>query len=287
MIADIADVLSYSFNQRALLAAAMIGFLNGFFGAYIVLRKASLFAGALSHTLFPGIALAALISGINPLSALIGSVFTALVVGVGAQRVSRQTRIDINTVLAIFWTTASAGGLLLLKSLNQYVNIEHYLFGDILSVSNFDIWFILIVGYLAASIVILLQRKIIIMAFSTDGATAQGIDVRTLDYLMAGVLVIVMITSLQAVGTILTLGLLVAPSAIISLFVNSPRRMLWGGGVLGALLSSVCIFLSNIFNIQTGALIVLLLGGVFLGAALFKAAFTLRDHTKKCDAVVE
>jgi ABC-type Mn2+/Zn2+ transport system permease subunit len=57
--------------------------------------------------------------------------------------------------------------------------------------------------------------------------------------------------------------------------------------VLGALLSSVCIFLSNIFNIQTGALIVLLLGGVFLGAALFKAAFTLRDHTKKCDAVVE
>lgn len=283
MIADIIDVLSYSFNQRALLAAAMIGFLNGFFGCYIVLRKASLFAGALSHTLFPGIALAALISGINPLSALLGSILTALVVGVGAQRVARLTRVDINTVLAILWTTAFAGGLLLLKSLNQYVNIEHYLFGDILSVSNFDIWFILIVGYLASSIIILLQRKILIMAFSIDGATAQGIDVRRLDYLMAGVLVLVMITSLQAVGTILTLGLLVAPSAIISLFVTSPRHMLWGGGALGAVLASTCIFLSNILNVQTGALIVLLLGGVFLVATLFKTIFTLRDHTKQCE----
>lgn len=283
MMNTLFDTLNYTFNQRALLAAAMTGFLNGFFGAYVVLRRKSLFAGALSHTLFPGIALAALLSSINPVSALIGSVATALVVSIGSQRVAHKTKADINTVLAIFWTTSFAGGLLLLKALNEYINIEHYLFGNILSVSNMDIIFIFIAGYFVCSAVILLQRRIFILAFSADDAAAQGINVPQLDYLMAAMLVIVMITSLQAVGTILTLGLLVAPAAIISLYVNSPRIMLWGGGIFGALLASGSLFLSNALNIQTGALIVLLLGALYVVAVIVKTLISSRDTTKQCE----
>ena len=59
------DIFGYSFNQRALVAAVMIGFLNGFFGGYVVMRRAALFAGALSHTLFPGIALGALVAALD------------------------------------------------------------------------------------------------------------------------------------------------------------------------------------------------------------------------------
>jgi ABC-type Mn2+/Zn2+ transport system permease subunit len=277
------DTLNYTFNQRALLAAAMTGFLNGFFGAYVVLRRKALFAGALSHTLFPGIALAALLSTINPVSALIGSVLTALAVSIGSQTLARRTCTDINTVLAVFWTTCFATGLLILKALNQYINIEHYLFGNILSVSNMDIVFIFIAGYIVCSAVILLQRRIFIMAFSPDDAMAQGINVPRLDYLMAGLLVIVMITSLQAVGTILTLGLLVAPAAIIALFANSPRAMLWGGGVFGALLASASLFISNALNVQTGALIVLLLGAIYVVAAIVKTVVAAKDRTRHCE----
>jgi len=279
---ELFNTLSYTFNQRALLAAAMAGFLNGFFGAYVVLRRKALFAGALSHTLFPGIALAALLSSINPVSALIGSVATALAVSCGAQSAARRTRTDINTVLAVLWTAAFAGGLLVLKGLNTYINIEHYLFGNILSVSNLDIIFIFIAGYIVCSIVILLQRKIILMAFSSDDAIAQGINVAALDYLMAGLLVIVMVTSLQAVGTILTLGLLVAPAAIIALFVNSPRAMFWLGGIAGAALASLSLFISNALNIQTGALIVLLLGALFCVAASVKAILASKDTVASC-----
>ncbi len=283
MMETLFETLNYTFNQRALLAAAMIGFLNGFFGAYVVLRKKSLFAGALSHTLFPGIALAALISGINPLSALLGSLLTALVVSIGSQRVAWKTRVDLNTVLAIFWTASFAGGLLILKALNQYINIEHYLFGNILSVSDFDIWFVFAVGYAICSVMILQQRKIILMAFSTDDAIAQGINVQMLDYLMAGMLVIVMVTSLQAVGTILTLGLLVAPAAIISLFVNSPRCMLWGGGAMGAVLAAGSVFASNTLNVQTGALIVLLLGAIFIAAVVIRTFAAAQDAARHCE----
>lgn len=280
---ELFDTLNYSFNQRALLAAAMTGFLNGFFGAYVVLRRKALFAGALSHTLFPGIALAALLSTINPISALFGSITTALLVSFGSQTISRKTRADINTVLAILWTASFAGGLLLLKALNTYINIEHYLFGNILSVSNMDIVFIFIAGYIVCSIIILQQRKIFIMAFSADDATARGIKVPRLDYLMAGMLVIVMITSLQAVGTILTLGLLVAPAATISLFALSPRAMLWGGGVFGALIAITGLFLSNVLNIQTGALIVMMLGALYIIAAIIKIIISSRDTTRRCE----
>ena len=277
------DTLSYSFNQRALLAAAMTGFLNGFFGSYVVLRRKALFAGALSHTLFPGIALAALLSTINPISALFGSIATALLVSFGSQTISRKTKADINTVLAIFWTASFAGGLLLLKALNTYINIEHYLFGNILSVSDMDIIFIFTAGFVICSTLILQQRKIFIMAFSSDDATARGINVSRLGYLMAGMLVIVMITSLQAVGTILTLGLLVAPAATISLFALSPRAMLWGGGLFGALIATTGLFLSNALNIQTGALIVMMLGALYIIAAIIKIIISSRDTTKHCE----
>ncbi len=282
MTEELLNTLNYTFNQRALLAAAMAGFLNGFFGAYVVLRRKALFAGALSHTLFPGIAMAALLSTINPLSALIGSVVTALTVSIGSQGVARRTGADINTVLAIFWTTSFAGGLLILKALRTYINLEHYLFGNILSVSDMDIVFIFIAGYGVCSYVILMQRKIILMAFSAEDAVAQGIDVPRLDYLMAGLLVIVMITSLQAVGTILTLGLLVAPAAIIAMFVNSPRAMFWGGGIFGALLASLTLFLSNALNVQTGALIVLLLGALYIMAAAVKIALAAKNPLRHC-----
>ena len=85
----ISDMMAFEFNQRALLAAVMIGFLNGYVGGYVVLRRGALFAGSLSHTLFPGVALGALIAGLNPYSALLGAFLTAMVIGLGLWRSSQ------------------------------------------------------------------------------------------------------------------------------------------------------------------------------------------------------
>lgn len=262
------DILGYSFNQRALLAAVMIGFLNGFFGGYVVMRRAALFAGALSHTLFPGIALGALIAGVNPASALVGASLTALIVGLSSQAFAANTRADLNTVLAVLWTSAFAAGLLILERTAAYVDLERFLFGNILGLSDFDLWFTYGTGLVVLSFMILFQRPLILMVFSPEVAATQGVPVKRLDTLMAGLLVVVMITSLQAVGTILTLGLLVAPAAIMDLFTESPRRTMLGGGVLGAAVSIAGVILSNLLDIQTGALILVLLGVLFV-AALF------------------
>lgn len=264
MIAAMQEILSYQFNQRAILAALMIGFLNGYVGGYVVLRRGALFAGAMSHTLFPGIAVGALIAGLNPYSALIGAFVMALLVGLGSQGVASNSRIDREAAMAIFYTAATAGGLLVLERLGTYVRVEDYLFGNILRVSNWDLWFMFGAGLVVLSIAILLQRPLLLFMFSNDLAAANGLSTRKLDYLLAALVVITMVTSLQAVGALLALGLLVAPAATLYLFFDSPRRIMWGGGVAGMVIAVSSVFITNQLNVQTGPAMVILLALFFL-----------------------
>ncbi len=264
MIEAVGEMLSYQFNQRALLAAMMIGFLNGYIGGYVVLRRGALFAGALSHTLFPGIAVGALIAGLNPYSALIGAFLMALLVGLGSQSVASNSRIDREAAMAIFYTAATAGGLLVLERLGTYVRVEDYLFGNILRISNWDLWFMFLAGLVVLSVAILLQRPLLLFIFSNDLAASQGISTRRLDYLLAALIVITMVTSLQAVGALLAIGLLVAPAATLYLFFNSPRAIMWGGGGAGMVIAVGSVFLTNHLNVQTGPAMVILLALFFL-----------------------
>lgn len=270
------DFLDYAFNQRGLLAALMIGFVNGCFGTCVVLRRSSLFAGALSHTLFPGIALGALVAGLSPISALFGACITAFVVGMSAHGVASSSRLDRDTVLAVLYTAAFGGGLMILDHLTVYVPLDSYLFGNILGVSDSDLWFAYTAGGVILSALLLFRRPLLLYLFSPEVAATQGVPVRWMEFVMAAFLIVSMIASMQAVGVILTLGLLVAPSSIMLLYMDSPAKIFIGSGVLGAAVSCSSIFLSNWLNVQTGALIVVLLGGVFIMAYILSPRYGLR-----------
>jgi ABC-type Mn2+/Zn2+ transport system permease subunit len=269
------QVLAYGFGQRALLAALMIGLLNGYVGGYVVMRRAALFAGGLSHTLFPGIAIGALIAGLNPLSALIGATIMAMATGLLATGIASTSRIDREAALAILFTAAFGAGLLILQHLPLYVNIDNYLFGNILAVSDFDLWFVFIAGGVTLSLLILLQRPMLLFVFSEEIAAAQRVPVRCMGLLLAALLVLTMIVSLQAVGTILALGLLVAPAATIYLFSNTPRTILWGAALLGAVAAVISVFISHAANIQTGPCAVITLGGIFLAGYILSPRYGL------------
>ncbi len=269
------DTLAYEFNQRALLAAVMIGFMNGYVGGYVVLRRSSLFASSLSHTLFPGIALGALVAGLNPYSALIGAFVVAMSTGLGAQSIAANSRLDRDASMAILFTAACAAGLLILRRVTTNVRIEDYLFGNVLGISNWDIGFMFVVGGVVLSVLILLQRPLLIFIFSADIAATQGISVRWMDYLLAAVVVVTMVTSLQAVGTLLAIGLLVAPAATLYLYFNSPRAILWGGGILGMVTAVASVLISNAINVQTGPAMVIMLALVFLVGFAFSPRYGL------------
>ncbi len=268
------DLLSNPFYQRALAAALLIGFANGFFSGFVVLRRNALSVSALSHTMLPGIALGILMTGVlTQASAFLGALFAALMVGLGSVAVARGNRIAQGTALAVIYTTAFAAGVALLPRLDTRQELEHWLFGDIMAVANADLWVAFGIGSFTLLVANLLMRPLLVTMFEPNVAAAQGVPVRLMQYLLFTLLVLSLVASLQAVGCVLSVGMLVAPAATVSLLTDRTNALFWGGGALGAAGAVAGVLLSVSLGLAPGPVIVMLLGLCFLAAWIFSPRY--------------
>ena len=270
------DPFQDPFFQRALLAGLLIGFTNGFFSGFVVLRRTALSVSALSHTMLPGIALGILITGtLTQVNAFIGALTAALFVGLGSVVVSRSSRVSQGTALAILYTTAFALGVAVLQYLRSYGDLSHWLFGDIRLVSSSDLWLAFVIGSIILLASCVFFRPLLLTLFESSVAAAQGVNVRAMNYLLVGMLILALVTSLQAVGCVLSVGLLVAPGATLSLLTNRTSLLFWGGGLVGALGSVLALLLAYWIDIPAGPAIVIVLGTLFLLAFLLSPKYGL------------
>lgn len=261
--------------QRSLWACAVIGFTNGFVSALVILRRSSLQIGTISCALLPGIALAILLFGLMPMSILIGAVIAGLMVGLGSLFVSRTSKIDHDTALSILHTTAFALGYIILIRLGLQQKVDDWLFGNIMSMSNSDLQIAWLIGALAVMSITILRRPLLIYLFDPRAAAAMGIPTRALSYGIFTLIILVLVSSLQAVGAFLTLGLLVAPASTMYLLTDRAAYIFWGGGLIGALGSVLAFFLSYPLGWHLGATIIVVLGIIFLMAYIFSPKYGL------------
>lgn len=261
------DIISMPFFRRALVAAALIGFTNGFVSGFVLLRRSALSLGALAHTMLPGIVLVVLITGaLTQAGAFLGALLAALMVGLGSMVVSRGNKIPQGTALAIFYTTAFALGVVMLGYVDTSEDLEGWLFGSILSVSDADLkvfFGIAVVTLLGSS---LFMRPMLLTLFEPNVAVVQGVPVRLVNYFLFTLMVMALMASFQAVGAVLSIGLLVVPGAIVAMYTNSTQWLFWGGGLVGAVGSVGAVMLSVLLNIPTGPAIVIVLGSLFMVA---------------------
>jgi manganese/iron transport system permease protein/iron/zinc/copper transport system permease protein len=269
------DFLSEPIAKRALLACMMIGFSNGFVSAFVVLRKSALKVGTLSHALLPGLALAVLCFGLTQWSALAGAIFAAMFVGLGSIFVARTSRLDQDTAMGILYTTAFAGGIVLLTGMQMRQKLDEWLFGSIVGMADSDLWIAFGISAIAVLTLTMLQRPLLIFLFEPNVAASLGVPVRLLNYALFAVVILVLISSLQAVGCILSVGLLVAPAATIYLFSNNARILFIGGGLIGALGSTTAFFLSYPLGWHISSTIVLVLGTFFTIGYIFSPRYGL------------
>lgn len=224
--------------------------------------------------MLPGITLGIVVAGaLTQLSAFFGALFAALFVGLGSVAVSRGKRVAQGTALAVIYTTAFAAGVAILPHLDTRQELEHWLFGEILAVGDTDLWIMFGIGSLTLLTVNLLMRPMLLTLFEPDVAAAQGVPVRFMQYVIFALLALSLVASLQAVGCVLSVGLLVAPAATISLLTDRTALLFWGGGVLGAGGAVAGVLLSAVFDLSTGPTIVMVLGGFFLLAWLFSPKY--------------
>ncbi|MCB1096939.1 MAG: metal ABC transporter permease [Verrucomicrobiae bacterium] len=251
-------------SQRALLACLMIGFANGYISAFIVLRRSALRVGTISHGLLPGIALAVMLFGLSQWSVLVGAVAAGLFVGLGSLLLSQRSRVDQDTALGILYTAGFAGGLIIISRLGIRQKLDEWLFGGLMGMSDADLWIAFAISTLAVLVLTAYQRSILLMLFEPNIAASVGIPVKSLTYTLFSVVILTLVSSLQAVGCILSIGLLVAPAATIALFSKDASKLFLGGGILGAVGACSGFILSYYLDWPAGSAIVFLLGTVFL-----------------------
>lgn len=270
------ELFTNPFYLRTLAAAGFIGFSNGFFSGFVVLRRNALSVSALSHTMLPGIAFGILLTGyLSQWNAFLGAMFAALLVGLGSVAVARGKRIAEGTSLAVLYTASFALGVAILPKLDTRSELEHWLFGDILAVGNMDLWIAFSIGALILLTTNLLMRPLLLTLFESNVAAAQGVPVRAMQYLLFCMLVLALVSSLQAVGCVLSVGLLVAPAATVSLLTDKTSWLFWGGGLLGGMGSILAVIISSPLGIAPGPAIVILLGLGFIFAYLFSPKYGL------------
>lgn len=272
---DFLQFLSEPLAQRSLWACGIIGFSNGFVSALVVLRRSSLQIGTLSCALLPGIALAILLFGLFQLSILLGAVLAGLMVGLGSLFVSRTSRVDQDTALSVLHTTAFALGYIILIGLGLQQKVDDWLFGNIMSMGDADLWIAYGIGAVAVLSITALQRPLLITLFDARSAATMGIPTRAFNYGIFSLIILVLVSSLQAVGAFLTLGLLVAPAATMYLLTDKTACLFWGGGLIGGMGAIAAFFLSYPLGWHLGATIIVVLGIFFLLAYIFSPRYGL------------
>lgn len=256
---------TYAFMVRGLVASVLVGVICAVIGTFIVLRGMAFFGDALSHTILPGIAVGYLVSGGAREPLFWWALATAVVSALGIGAISRGSRIREDTAIGIIFAGMFALGIALISTVRSYaVDLTHFLFGDVLGVSNNDL---ILTG--AFGLVILLTlglffKEFVLISFDPLLASTLRLPNRLLEYLLLILIAITIVVSLQTVGVALMVAMLVTPAATASLLTRRLTTMMALAALIGALSGVIGLYLSYYANIASGAAIVLVATGIFL-----------------------
>lgn len=261
------EPLGYEFMVRALVAAIIVGVVSSVLGTYIVLRGMAFFGDAVAHTILPGVVLAFLAGWPLAVGALITGVLTAI--GIGA--LTSRGVLKEDTAIGVVFAGLFALGVAMLSATGNYtVDLAHFLFGNLLSVSYGDLWLTAVLGGGVLLIVLLFYKEFLVMTFDPVLAVTLRLPTTFLRYLLLVLIGVTIVISLQVVGIALMMAMLVTPAATASLLTRRLPTMMATAGIIGAGSGAIGLYASFYLNIASGPTVVLvatlLFGLVFLFA---------------------
>ena len=247
------EPLQVPFMRDALLVGTLVAAMCAVLSCFLILKGWSLRGDAISHAVLPGIVLA-YIAGL-PLA--IGAFVSGLVCAIGTGFIKHNSRIKEDTVMGVVFTGMFAVGLVLFSRTPSDMHLDHILVGNILGITVSQVWQTLTVGGVVLTVTLALRRDLLLICFDPGQARVMAVPVRFLNYLLLSLLSLAIVVSLQAVGIILVVAMLVTPGSIGQLWTDRFDRMLLIA-VSAAVSSTVAgIFISYHIDGSTGACIVL------------------------------
>lgn len=220
---------------------------------------------AISHAVLPGVAISYML-GIN---FFFGAVFTGVLTAIGIGFVSQNSRIKHDTSIGIMFTAAFASGIVLVTMLKSSTDLYHILFGNVLAVKPTDMWTTIILGFFVLLAVFAFYKELLVTSFDPTMAAAYGLPNKMIHYFLMTLLTIVTVASLQTVGIVLVVAMLITPAATAYLLTDRLSVMIYLSSLVGVISAVIGLYFSFTFNMASGATIVLVATGLFMIALLF------------------
>ncbi|HEY4669369.1 MAG TPA: metal ABC transporter permease [Tepidiformaceae bacterium] len=255
------EPLSYAFMQRALLEIIIVGTVCGLVGCFVVLRGLAFIGDALAHTVFPGVVL----SYIAGKSIIIGAFAFGALTAVGIGILSRSRRVSNDSAVGVLFAAFFAVGVVLISRQTGFKrDLGSLLFGNVLGVTRGDVIATLIIGAIVVALLMLLLKEFTLVAFDATMARALGYPVFLLDLALLLLVAATIVVSLQTVGNILILALIVTPPATARLMTDRLGRMMLISAGIAVASGVVGLYASYYGDIAAGGTIVLAATAFFL-----------------------
>ncbi|MBT2852068.1 metal ABC transporter permease [Staphylococcus coagulans] len=261
----IQHLFEYQFLSRAMITAILVGIVCGVVGCLIVLRGLSLMGDAMSHAVLPGVALSFLFNIPMFIGALITGMISSTIIGY----ISDKSKTKKDAAIGITFTAFLALGIILISLIHSATDLYHILFGNILAITQSAFYTALVVSIIVLSLIIILFRPLKMSTFDPVFSRMSGLNTTFMHYFVMLLLALVIVASVQTVGVILVVALLITPASTAYLITKRLSTMMLVSSLFSVISSTIGIYVSFILNLPSGAVIVL------IAAILYALVFAL------------
>ena len=251
MLDFINHLLSYQFLNRALITSILVGIVCGTMGSIIVLRGLSLMGDAMSHAVLPGVALSFLFNIPMFIGALVTGMLASLFIGF----ITSNSKTD--AAIGISFTAFLASGVIIISLINSTTDLYHILFGNLLAITHQSFWTTIVITVLVILLIIIFYRPLMISTFDATFSRMSGLNTTLIHYFVMLLLALVTVASIQTVGIILVVALLITPASTAFLISKQLYAMMVIASIISVISSIIGLYFSYIYNIPSGATIVI------------------------------
>ncbi|HBE19171.1 MAG TPA: hypothetical protein DEG17_15205 [Cyanobacteria bacterium UBA11149] len=277
-VESLIEPLQYGFMQRSLITAVLVGIVCAAVGSYLMVQRLALLGDAISHSVLPGLAIAFMIGADIFVGAFVAGVASTIVI----TWIRARSQIKEDAAMGIVFSAFFALGVTLITIIQKdnKIDLNHFLFGNILSVTNEEVKNTAIITVIVLTIVILLYKELMFYTFDPIGAQASGLPTNLLNFGLMILIALTIVASLKAVGVILVLAMLITPGATAYLLVTRLHLMMILGAAIGVISSISGMYLSYFFNLPSGPAIVLVAFSFFILALFLSPTQGILTHRR-------
>ncbi len=265
----IVDPLQYAFMVKAILVSITVGATCALLSCYLILKGWSLLGDAISHAVLPGVVLAYMIGIPFSIGAFVFALLAVVLIGF----VKTNTKIKEDAIMGIIFTTFFALGLVLISGITSSVDLTHVLFGEVLGISDADAWTTVAILALVSAVILIFRRSFLVFCFDIIHAQSVGMPVKLIHYAFLVLLAITITGSLQTVGIILVIAMLITPGSTAFLLTKKFSTMMQIAVAVSVFSSVVGAYASYYYDVSTGGAIVVMQGFIFLAVFFYQTLF--------------